>query len=72
MRSMKTTAGFVSLAFGVILLVALLYDAGDVTRFLGLDPAGSEGAVALAGLGASALAVGLGGRALLRAPARAA
>ena len=68
MRIVSALFGFVSLVFGVFLLVSVLYDATELARFLGLDPAGNEAIVAVVGLVLAALAIGAGAYRLRTSP----
>jgi hypothetical protein len=70
MRTASRLLGSALLLFGALIAYSLLYDATDLTRQLGLDPAGAEAIVALVGLGLALSAIGVGFRLVRRvAPA---
>ena len=70
MRTASTLLGSALLLFGALIAYSLLYDATDLTRLLGFDPAGAEAIVAVVGLGLALFAIGAGLRLIRRvAPA---
>ena len=70
MRTASRLLGSALLLFGALIAYSLLYDATDLTRLLGFDPAGAEAIVAVVGLGLALSAIGVGLRLLRRvAPA---
>lgn len=60
MRTVFWLLGSTLLASGALLVYSLLYDATDLTKLFGLDPAGAEAIVVLVGLGVAATALTLG------------
>ena len=60
MRTKIKLLGSALLVSSALLIFSLLYDATDLTKLLGLDPAGTEAIVVLVGLGLAATAIGLG------------
>lgn len=70
MPALRTIGRIAFVLFGVVVLGLLAYDAGAVTRAVGLDPHGQEAGVVLAGLAVAAVSFGLGFWSL-RSPRRA-
>lgn len=66
MQAIRRLFGVSLVGFGLLLLGALLYDAGAVAELVALEPAPSEALVALVGLGLAAVASGAGFRILHR------